>query len=113
MMILVKDNKGVSPIEKAMKMNSPKLVEICLNFLLKISEFNTSRALYKKFDKLFNMNLKAFENYLEICYFQTPQMADITKLCLKGKDDHIYEHVPCAVLGGIFFNKYSIKSNAD
>ena len=69
-MILVQDKNGDSPIDKAMKMNSPKLVEILLRYLLQISEFNTSRALYKKFDKyLYKMNIKAFEKYLEICFF--------------------------------------------
>ena len=69
MAILLKDHNNMTPFDYALKMNSPKLEEILLKALIQVSEFNTSRVLYKKFARLFQMKIASMEEYLENCYF--------------------------------------------
>lgn len=69
MAILIDGKDGKNAFENALEMNSPRLVEMLLNALIQIPEFNLSRVLYQHFPKLFAMKIKSFEHYLESCFF--------------------------------------------
>ena len=51
LMIVTKNKKGITPLEEAIQNNSPKIVELFLANLQKMTYFKKSTAFYKKFRK--------------------------------------------------------------
>ena len=76
-----KDN--VSPLDISIDNNSIKVIELFLKELSKITDYNLSKAFYKKFDKLFEMDIDAFRDFIDICYVQSGQMRMMDKLPIK------------------------------
>lgn len=72
--ILMKNNNGETPIDVALKFESQKTVNLLFNSLAELKDGNYSRLIHSKFDKLLDMNLISFHEYLDSCYFQTTQM---------------------------------------
>lgn len=58
--ILLPDADGYSAFDKAIMKNSPRLIELMLNYLNKIEDFSIARHLKDKFDELFAMKTKSF-----------------------------------------------------
>ena len=54
------------------------------------------------------MNLKAFEKYINTCYFKTQQMKSITKAKIDGSLETIRENYTCCILDKEFYKKYQI-----
>lgn len=83
--ILMKNNKGETPIDIAIRFESQRTVNLLFKALAELKDGSYSRLIYSKFNKLLRMNLVSFHEYLDSCYFQTIQM----KGCnfLKLKDD--------------------------
>ena len=67
--ILLKNKQGKSPLDIALDQESPKSVEAMLMRLHHINEYNVSRAIYKRFPEFFKMQIRAFDNFLEGCFF--------------------------------------------
>ena len=106
-MIVLENKDNKTPLDIAIENNSAKVIELMLNMLIKIEHFSYSSLLYKKFGVMFRMNLKAFEKYLNTCYFVTYQMKWITKISLKA-DETIREAHPSCILDKEFYKKYNI-----
>uniref|UniRef100_A0A7S3JKB8 Ion transport domain-containing protein n=1 Tax=Euplotes harpa TaxID=151035 RepID=A0A7S3JKB8_9SPIT len=107
-MLVLEDQFGKTPLDIAIENNSAKIIEVILNNLLKLDHFSLSKVIYKKFPILFKMNLKAFEKYLNTCYFVTQQMKSITKVRLQEGEDTIREVYSCCILDKAFYKKYRI-----
>lgn len=83
--ILMKNNKGETPIDVALRFESPKTINLLLQGLAELKDGSYSRLMYEKFNRLLGMNLVSFHDYLDSCYFQTVQMKSYK--FLKLKDD--------------------------
>lgn len=103
----MEDNSHKTPLDYAIKNNEAKIVETILNSLIKIDHFSLSKMVYRHFSKIFvNMNSKAFEAYLNSCYFVTQQMMSISNANIG--DETIREvHYSC-ILDKKFYKKYEI-----
>jgi hypothetical protein len=120
-MMFIQDNRGKTPIEESIDNNSPKIVELFLDFTQDIKEFKLSKMIYKRFDVLFDLGIETFRNFLNICYFSTPQMAMMKKTDNKGGKDVVRHGVSCSMLPESLNHKYLIdqsvqktsKSNLD
>lgn len=111
--ILMKNQKGVSPLDITIDNDSPKNTDLLLVALSKLSEANYSSQLYTKFPKLLQMELKSFHKYLGSCTFQTVQMRNIRYLSLKeDKDMLIVAHHSC-ILDRDFIEKYTTLGNSN
>lgn len=113
-MLILEDSNHKTPLDYAIENNAAKIIEVILNSLIKLDHFSLSKMIYKKFSILFvNMNLKAFEKYLNTCFFVTQQMASITKVRLKDGDATIREAYSCCILDKEFYKKYEIGGKQD
>lgn len=63
--ILMKNKRGKSPIDITIDNESPKCTELLLKKLTLFQDSKLSNLFYDRFIELFNMNLKAFHQYLE------------------------------------------------
>jgi len=97
--ILMKNVKGESPLEITIKNESPKNTELLLRKLTWDKDKSFSRLFYHRFYDLLEMNLTAFHEYLDECYFSTMIMENIKYLKLKktGKDVYLYTHSSCMI----------------
>ena len=107
-MLILENHQGKTALDIAIENNSAKIIEIILNSLLCLDHFSLSKMIYRKFSVLFQMNLKAFEKYLNTCFFETQQMASITKAKLGKDEDTIRENYTCCILDKEFYIKYEI-----
>lgn len=107
-MMFVQDNKGKTPFEESIDNNSPKIVELFLDFTHDIKEFKLSKMVYKRFDALFDLGIETFRSFLSICYFSTPQMAMMKKTENKGGKDIVRHGVSCSMLPESLNRKYLI-----
>lgn len=121
-MLVLEDNEGNSPLKLAIENNSPRIIELILNCLLKLGHFNLSRKMFIHFSTLFKLELRAFEKYLNTCYFVTEQMKAINKIKMpetsffsemfkSGKtafEENIIEHYTCSILDKEFYKKYEV-----
>ena len=103
---------GKSPLDRAIEANKQRFVEIMLNSIQELDDYNVSKAIKSNFPKLFDMKIKSFERYLETCYFQTSQMVNLTRLNLKS-DKILLLHKNTSILTADFFRKYSIVVKAE
>ena len=108
LMILMPDNKGVTPLDEAIENNSPRIVEMFLNHLRDVSEFKLSKMVYLRFIDLFDMGIEAFRNFLSICYFTTEQMDMMKKMESSGKDGTLRWSADSSILSEKF-NKVFLK----
>lgn len=108
-MLVLEDSKGKSPLQMAIENNASRIIELMLNFLLKLDHFSLSRKIYTDFPALFSKNLKSFERYLNSCYFVTEQMNGINKLEISASVDTIRDHYGCSILDAEFYKKYGVR----
>ena len=96
--ILMKNNKGQTPIDLAIKFESMKTINLLLLYLAKLKDASFSRLLQSKFNKLLSMNLISFHSYLDSCFFQTIQMKGIKFLDLKQDyEKQVFTHKSCLI----------------
>ena len=107
-MMFIQDNRGKTPFEESLDNNSPKIVELFLDFTHEIKEFKMSKMIYKRFDSLLDLGIETFRTFLSICYFSTPQMAMMKKTENKGGKDIIRHGVSCSMLPESLNKKYLI-----
>ena len=108
MMILLQNSDGKTALDVAIENNYKKSIEIMLEALIHVSNFSLSKAMYKNFSELLNMNLKIFEEFLNTCYFKTFQMKEITKADLKEKNKIVREASNWCILDTNFYRKYKV-----
>lgn len=63
--ILMKNNKGLTPIDVALKYESQKTVNLLFQALSELTDGSYSRLIYEKFNKLISMGLISFHQYLD------------------------------------------------
>ena len=107
-MILLQNNEGETALDVAIENNYKKSIEFLLEALIQVSNFSLSKAMYKNFPALLNMNLKIFEEFLNTCYFKTFQMQQITKADLKEKNRIVREMNNSCILDTNFYMKYKV-----
>ena len=96
--ILMKNNKGQTPIDLAIKFESMKTINLLLLYLAKLKDASFSRLLQGKFNKLLSLNLISFHSYLDSCFFQTIQMKGIKFLSLKQDyEKQMFTHKSCLI----------------
>lgn len=104
--ILMKNNKGKSPLDIALDQESPKNVELLLRKLILFKDMSLSKLFYDRFNQLLAMNIMAFHEFLDSCFFQTMQMKATKYLKLKkNKDPWLVPHSSC-LIDNVFIEKY-------
>jgi hypothetical protein len=104
--ILMKNNKGKSPLDITLDNESPKNTELLLRKLVLAQDSGVSRLFYDRFNQLLAMNITAFHEYLDSCFFQTVQMKATKYLKLKSdKDPWLVTHSSC-LIDEVFIEKY-------
>lgn len=68
--VIFPDNRGVTPLETALREHAPKCVEIMLEMLRLRPHYLFSKYLRKHFYELLDMQSLSFDNYLETCTFK-------------------------------------------
>ena len=64
MMMLLQNRGGKTPFDVAIENNNKKSIELMLKHLIEVPHFSLSKAIYKHFPQLLNMDLKIFEEFL-------------------------------------------------
>ena len=104
--ILMKNNKGKSPLDITLDNESPKNTELLLRKLKLFMSSSLSILFYNRFNELLAMNITAFHEYLDSCFFQTVQMKATKYLKLrKSKDPWLVPHSSC-LIDEVFVDKY-------
>ena len=106
--ILMKNNKGKSPLDITLDNESPKNTELLLRKLKMFMSSSLSILFYNRFNELLAMNITAFHEYLDSCFFQTVQMKATKYLKLrKNKDPWLVPHSSC-LIDEVFVDKYCL-----
>lgn len=63
--ILIKNNKGQTPIDVALKFDSQKTINLLFTYLAKLTDGSYSRLIYSRFHKLLDTGLLSFYEYLD------------------------------------------------
>lgn len=108
LMILLQNADGKTALDVAIENNYKKSIELLLQYLIKVAQFSLSKAMYKHFSTLLNMELKIFEEFLSTCYFKTFQMKQITKADLKDNNNIVREVNNSCILDVNFYVKYKV-----
>lgn len=104
--ILMKNNKGKSPLDITIDNESPKNTELLLLKLARFKDESLSKLFYDRFDELLGMDISAFHEYLDSCFYQTIQMKTTKYLKLKSdKDPWLVTHSSC-LIDEVFIDKY-------
>ena len=90
--ILMKNGKNKSPLDITLDNESPKNTEVLLRKLIGFKDENMSILFYNRFNELLAMNITAFHDYLDSCFFQTVQMKGIKYLKLKNSVPLMVSH---------------------
>lgn len=99
------DNTGVSPFDIAIKNQSPKNIELMLEMLISLEEYSLSKFIKKHIPKLFSMQLKVFEKYLESCFFKHKSMQDTKTLKWIYEENEAFVDHHTSYLGEEFYGK--------
>jgi hypothetical protein len=86
LMILTPDRNNKTPLDEAINNNSPRVVELFLNALIKVGDFKLTNAFTPQFLELFKMGVEAFRHFLHCCYFTTEQMEMMKKMSADKKE---------------------------
>ena len=105
--ILMKNDKGFTPLDLSIHYDSRKTTDLLLRYLSHLTEGAYSRQIYMKFPELLKFNLASFHEYLGTCTFQTSQMKNIKFLSLKEDSDQIRVAHSTCVLNRDFFEKHT------
>lgn len=98
MSILMPNSQGRSALDITIANESPKNTEALLLKLLQFGDQKLSHLFSHNFTKLLKMNIKAFNEYLDSCFFQTNQMKSIDNLQFKqGGDPVLVPHNWCLI----------------
>jgi len=104
--ILMKNNKNKSPLDITLDNESPKNTELFLRKLTLFRDSSLSILFYDRFSELLAMNITAFHEYLDSCFFQTIQMKATQYLKLRSqKDPWMVPHSSC-LIDEVFVDKY-------
>jgi len=104
--ILMKNNRGKSPLDITLDNESPKNTELLLRKLSLFSNSSLSALFYDRFNELLSMSITAFHEYLDSCYFQTIQMKNIKYLKLKDQSDPLLVPHSSCLIDEVFIDKY-------
>lgn len=108
--ILMKNNKGKSPLDMSIDGESPRNTELFLQKIALFKDASFSNLFYDRFSELLDMKIKAFYDYLDSCHFQTIQMKEIKTLKLKSDaDPWLVTHSSC-LIDEVFVEKYCTTS---
>lgn len=105
-MILMTNKRGKTPLDITLDNESPKNTEALLRKLIIFKDHRLSQLYYKRFKDLFNMNITAFHDCLEACFFQTTQMKSIKYLKLRDKSLPVCVPHISAIIDETFVDKY-------
>jgi len=103
--VLLKNNKGQTPLDMAVDNESPKCIELMLMMLNKQPSLSLSGLVDVHFDKLFSLGTKIFEEYLANCWFQNKIMDSIQKVEWSHHSDTIYMAYHTSFLDRRFINR--------
>ena len=102
----MKNNRNKSPLDISIDNKSPKNTELFLVKLSKFKDDSLSHLFYNRFNDLLNMNISAFHEYLNSCFFQTIQMMNTKYLKLRSdKDPWLVKHSSC-LIDEVFIEKH-------
>jgi hypothetical protein len=104
--ILMPNNQGRSALDITIENESPKNTELLLLKLLNFPDQKLSHLFYDKFAVLFKMNIKAFNLYLNTCFFQTSQMKFIKQLQFSSKLDPLMLPYHTAIIDQTFVDRF-------
>ena len=102
----MKNNRGKSPLDITLDNESPKNTELLLRKLALFSDSSLSVLFYDRFSELLAMNLTAFHEYLDSCFFQTVQMRNIKYLKLKNNSDPLLLSHSSCLIDEVFVDKF-------
>lgn len=102
----MKNNNGKSPLDIAIDNESPKNTELLLRKLTLFKSASLSMLFYDRFSELLSMNITAFHEYLDSCFFQTIQMREIKYLKLKDESDPLLVPHSSCLIDDVFIEKY-------
>lgn len=106
-MILMKNKENISPLDITIENDSPKCTELMLNSLSKLDTGIYSPLIFERFNKLLEMNIRSFYDYLDSCFFQTIQMQNTKYLPLiHGEFPWVGAHRSC-LIDELFREKYT------
>lgn len=84
--IMLPNKEGHTALDLAIKDSNPKCTEALLLALLEFKEQKLSHLIWRNFDKLHKMKIKAFYQYLNTCFFRTAQMEETDSIQFEGKN---------------------------
>ncbi|CAI2364011.1 unnamed protein product [Moneuplotes crassus] len=96
--ILMPNKNGKSALDITIEKESPKNTEALLIKILQFNDQKLSHLFADKFSQLVKMNIKAFNQYLNSCFFQTIQMKSIDNLQFKDKSDPVLVGHNCCMI---------------
>jgi len=67
--LLVKNSQYKTPLDIAVANESPKCIEIMLNMLNEMPDYNFGKLTDHHFNKFFEMGTKVFDDFLGNCFF--------------------------------------------
>jgi len=104
--ILMRNNKGKTPLDLAIDGMSPRNTEMLLKKLLLFADQSLSNLFFDRFNDLLKMNIKAFSLYLNSCYFETIQMKTMKHLQFKKKSYPLLLPHTCCVINKQFIEEH-------
>jgi len=104
--LVMKDNHGKSPLDIALDKRFYKNIELMIKKLWLVKDQNLSHLFSDRFTDLFSMNITAFYQYLDGCFFQTFQMRDSKYIELKNETSLWLAHHQSWLIDEVFRRKY-------
>jgi hypothetical protein len=111
--IMIKNNKNKTPFQIAFENGNTRTLNLMFKGLKALGQDNASKGIYEVFPALIMSGSKAFQDYLNSCFFQTIQMKSMQFLSMKStKDKIITSHTSC-ILSSEFLNRVMNKNPED
>ena len=111
--ILLKNNKGKTPLDISIENHNTFSTELFVGKLTLFKNTSLSILFFDKFSELLAMSIQQFNSYLESCTFQTAQMKQIKNLNLiQEKGPWMLSHSSC-LIDNQFTQKYCQERGKD